>query len=107
MPKKLPQKLFMVVEHFKDAAAVYQRLWDRGRILPKGLVLVSVWIDENVERSYRLMQTHDRRLLDEWMANWDDLIDFEVCTVITPEEAGEKVAARMRSSTSRHSAGPV
>ena len=96
MPKKLSMKLYMVVEHFKDAAAVYQRLWDLGRILPKGLVLVSAWIDENVERSYRLMQTHDRRLLDKWMANWNDVIDFEVYPVITPEEAGEKVAARMR-----------
>jgi hypothetical protein len=97
----------MIVEHIKDAAAVYQRLWDRGRILPNGLVLVSVWFDEDVERGYRLMQTHDRRLLDEWMANWTDLINFEVYHVITPEEAGEKVAARMHPSTSRRSAGYV
>ena len=96
MSKKLPNKLYMVVEHFKDAAAVYHRLWDRGRILPKGLVFVSAWFDENVERGFRLMQTHDRRLLDKWMANWNDVIDFEVYPVITPEEAGEKVAARMR-----------
>jgi PAS domain S-box-containing protein len=92
---------YMVVEHIKDADAVYQRLWERGRSLPDDLVLVSVWFDENVERSYRLMETHDRRLLDEWMANWNDLIEFEMCPVITPEEAGEKVAARMRSSPSR------
>ena len=96
----------MVVEHIKDADAVYQRLWDRGRCLPNDLVLVSVWFDENVERCYRLMETHDRRLLDEWMANWNDLIEFEAYPVITPEEAGEKVAARMRSSTSHRSAGP-
>ena len=107
MPKKKQNKFYMVVEHIKDAIAVYQRLWDRGRILPNGLALVSVWFDENVERSYRLMQTHNRQLLGEWMANWDDLIDFEVYPVITPEEAGEKVANRMRSSTSCRSAGPV
>jgi hypothetical protein len=65
MPKTLQNKLYMVVEHFKDAAAVCQRLCDRGRILPNGLVLVSAWFDENVERSYRLMQTHDRPRLDE------------------------------------------
>jgi PAS domain S-box-containing protein len=107
MPRKKQNKLYMVVEHIKDAVAVYQRLWDRGRILPNGLALVSVWFDENVERSYRLMQTHNRQLLGEWMANWDDLIDFEVYPVITPEEAGEKVANRIRSSTSCRSAGPV
>jgi len=98
---------YMVVEHIKDAAAVYQRLWDRGRRLPNDLVLMSVWFDENVERGYRLMETHDRRLLDEWMANWDDLIEFETYPVITPEEAGEKVASRMRSATSRSSVGPA
>jgi PAS domain S-box-containing protein len=97
---------YMVVEHIKDAEAVYQRLWDRGRRLPDDLALVSVWFDENVERGYRLMETPDRRLLDEWMANWDDLIEFETYPVITSEEAGEKVAARRRSSTSRDSAGP-
>jgi hypothetical protein len=94
MTKQAPDKMYMVVEHLKDAAAIYHRLWDRGRMLPKGLVLVSVWFDENVERSYRLMRTHNRRLLDKWMANWSDLIDFEAYPVITPEAAGEKVAVR-------------
>jgi hypothetical protein len=28
---------------------------------PKGLVFVSAWFDENVERSYRLMETNGRR----------------------------------------------
>jgi PAS domain S-box-containing protein len=107
MATEVQTRRYMVVEHIKDADAVYQRLWDRGRQLPNDLILVSVWFDENVERGYRLMETHDRRLLDEWMANWDDLIEFETYPVITPEEAGEKVAARMRSSTSRSSAGPV
>ena len=49
----------------------------------EGLVFVSAWFDENVERGYRLVKTHDRRLLDEWMANWNDLIDFEVSPVTT------------------------
>ena len=70
-------------------------------------MLESAWFDENVERSYRLVQTDDPRLLDKWMASWNDLIEFEVYPVITPEEAGEKVATRMRSSTSHRSAGPV
>jgi PAS domain S-box-containing protein len=107
MTKRQATRLYMVVEHFKDAEAVYQRLWEHGRIIPEGLVFVTAWIDENVERSYRLMQTHDRRLLEEWMASWNDLIDFEVYPVTTPEVAGEKVAARMRSRTSRPSARPV
>jgi hypothetical protein len=86
----------MVVEHFKDAAAVYSRLWSNGRLAPEGLVFVSAWVDENLGHRYLLMQTNDDRLLDQWMANWKDLIDFEVHSVITPEEAGEKLAAQMQ-----------
>ena len=32
---------------------------------------------------HQLMETHDRGLLDDWMANWSDLIDFEVHPVTT------------------------
>ena len=97
MPKRsMPQKLYMVVQHYKDAEAVYRRLWGRGRMGPKGLEFVAAWFNENLESGYRLIKTHDRRLLDEWMTNWNDLIDFEMTPEITPEEAGEKVAARLQ-----------
>jgi hypothetical protein len=38
------------------------------------------------------METDDRNLLDQWMANWSDIVDFEVFPVITSQEAVEKVA---------------
>jgi len=82
----------MVVEHFKDAPAVYRRFRERGRLAPEGLLYVSSWVDENLERCYQLMETEDRRLLDEWMANWNDLTDFEVYPVITSQEAAERIA---------------
>ena len=41
------------------------------------------------------MEVHDRRLLDQWMAHWDDLIDFEVHPVITSKEAVERMAPRL------------
>jgi hypothetical protein len=83
----------MVVEHFKnrDAIAVYRRFRDRGRMAPEGLQYVSSWVDEKFERCYQLMETHDRRLLDQWMANWNDLVDFEVHPVITSKEAVAKI----------------
>jgi hypothetical protein len=90
-----PTKLYMVVEHFKDAAAVYRRFRDRGRMAPAGLEYVSSWIDEKIERCYQVMETHDRSLLDEWMANWADLTDFEVIPVITSKEAAEKIKPRL------------
>jgi hypothetical protein len=41
------------------------------------------------------METHDRRLLDEWMAHWKDLVDFEVHAVIPSNEAAEKIAPQL------------
>jgi hypothetical protein len=105
MAQEAPEKMYMVVEHFRDVSAVYHRLWNRGRMLPEGLELVSVWFDENVERGYRLRRARDRSLLDKWMAAWSDLIDFEAYAVITPEVAGEKVAARMRPSANPEVSG--
>ncbi len=39
------------------------------------------------------METGDRRLLEEWMSHWQDLVDFEVYPVITSSQASEKVGA--------------
>ena len=89
--------LYMIVEHFKDkdAVAVYRRFRDRGRLAPEGLRYVSSWVDDRLERCYQLMETHDRAILDEWMANWSDLVDFEVHPVMTSNEAAEKIAPRL------------
>ena len=91
------KKLYMVVEHFrnKDAVPVYRRFRDRGRLMPEGLVYVSSWIDESFERCYQLMETEDRTLLDKWIANWDDVMEFEVWPVITSKEAVEQMAPRL------------
>jgi hypothetical protein len=82
--------LYMVIEYFKDAPAAYQRFRESGRMMPHGLEYVSSWVDQKLERCFQLMQTDDQRLLDEWMAKWDDLIQFEVHSVISSAEAAGK-----------------
>jgi hypothetical protein len=84
----------MVIEHFKnkDAVPIYRRFRDNGRMAPQGLRYVSSWVDYKLERCYQLMETDDRTLLDEWMANWSDLADFEVHPVVTSQEAAAKIA---------------
>ena len=87
--------LFMIVEHFRngDAAPVYRRFKDRGRLAPHGLTYVSSWVAENLTTCYQVMDTSDRALLDEWMRNWNDLVQFEVHPVITSHEAAQRVAS--------------
>ena len=87
-------RLYMVVEHFrnKDAAPIYRRFRERGRMMPEGLTYVSSWIDEKLERCYQVMEAGDPALLEEWMANWNDIMDFEVYPVITSKDAVERIA---------------
>jgi hypothetical protein len=89
--------LYMVVEHFRnqDARPVYRRFRERGRMAPEGLAYVSSWVDEKLERCYQLMETDDRSLLDRWIANWADLVDFEVYPVMTSQQAAQKIAPQL------------
>ena len=89
--------LYMVVEHFKngDAVPIYRRFRDRGRLTPAGLTYVSSWVSEKLDRCYQVMETQDRALLDQWMTNWSDIVDFEVHPVISSNEAAEKIGPRL------------
>ena len=50
----MSNQLYMVVEHFKDAPAVYRRFQERGRMAPEGLQYLSSWVDEKFERCFQL-----------------------------------------------------
>lgn len=87
--------LFMIVEHFRnnDPAPVYERFRQRGRLAPEGLTYVNSWVTADLARCYQVMECDDRELLDEWMAAWEDLVEFEVHPVITSAEASARVLA--------------
>jgi len=86
--------LYMIVEHFKDrdALPVFRRFAERGRLAPNGLTYVSSWVDEKFHRCFQLMETSEGALLDEWMANWNDIVEFEVFPVMTSHEANVKLS---------------
>jgi len=87
--------LYMVIERFRgaDPRPVYRRFAERGRMAPEGLTYVSSWVTDDLRRCYQVMECDDRALLEEWMANWRDIVDFEVVPVITSSEAAAAVAA--------------
>jgi hypothetical protein len=85
--------LYMVVERFKnrDALSVYRRFREQGRLAPEGLTYVSSWVDERFQRCFQIMETDDRNLLDQWISNWSDIVDFEVIPIMTSQEAMRKI----------------
>jgi hypothetical protein len=86
---------FLVIEHFRDGdpTPVYRRFREQGRLAPEGLLYVASWVTEDLKRCYQVMECDDRALLEEWMARWSDLVEFEVMPVVASAEAAAKVSA--------------
>ena len=41
-------------------------------------------MEENLDRCFQLMETDDAKLFKQWIACWQDLVDFEGIPVVTP-----------------------
>jgi hypothetical protein len=85
--------LYMIIERFRDGdpVPVYRRFRERGRLAPEGVNYVNSWVTPDLTTCYQVMETEDRALLDEWLTNWADLVDFDVLPVITSPEAASRV----------------
>ena len=89
--------LYMVIERFKnrEAIPVYRRFREKGRMVPEGLHYVESWVETNFDRCFQLMECDDARLLEEWAANWNDLVEFEFVPVRTSKQAAELIAPKL------------
>jgi hypothetical protein len=89
--------LYVVIEDFRDGdpIPVYRRFRDRGRLMPAGIEYRGSWVTQDLRRCFQIMECEDRRLLDQWMANWDDITDFEVVPVVTSAEALAAVSSKL------------
>jgi len=83
----------MVTEKFKDGgpARVGERFREKGRMLPEGVEYQVSWMESSGGRCFQVMEALSRQLLEEWMACWDDLVDFEIIPVVTSAEFWKSV----------------
>lgn len=81
----------MVVEKFKNGEAkpVYQRFQEKGRMMPEGLIYKQSWVDAGFNRCFQLMECDDAGLLQEWIFEWQDLVEFEVFPVVESAKTAE------------------
>ena len=89
--------LYMVIEHFRDgdAVPVYRRFRDKGRLAPDGLQYVSSWVTSDLKHCYQVMECEDLALLEQWMDQWRDIVEFECLPVMTSAEAARAVAPHL------------
>lgn len=89
--------LYMVIERFRDgdAAPVYRRFRDDGRLAPEGLRYIASWVTLDMTRCYQVMECDDASLLAQWTDQWRDIVDFDVLPVMTSAEAAAAIAPRL------------
>lgn len=83
--------LFMVIERFKDAKAVYHRVREKGRMLPEGLKYVGSWVEANCNRCFQLMECDDASMFQKWVIQWEDLVDFEIIPVVESKQTAKEI----------------
>lgn len=62
-------------------------------MIPEGLRYVDSWVDVNLGRCFQLVECDDLALLSTWIAQWSDLVEFEVIPVVTSDVASTLVQA--------------
>lgn len=81
---------FMIIERFRnqDAKSVYRRFAEHGRLMPDGLTFVDSWVSADLDRCFQVMACDDVTLLQRWVAEWSDLVEFEIVPVCSGQETG-------------------
>ena len=87
----------MVIEEFRnhDAKSVYRRFHKAGRLMPDGVEFVNSWVTADLSRCFQLMECNDVARFQQWVAEWSDLIDFEIVPVISGKETAAALADRL------------
>jgi hypothetical protein len=90
--------LFMVIETFRDndMLPVYERVKEKGRMLPTGLRYVDSWVEPSFARCFQLMECDDLGPLQQWVLQWRGCgVTFEIVPVLTSAETRAVVAPHL------------
>jgi hypothetical protein len=89
--------LFMVIETFRDqdAKSVYRRFRDKGRLTPDGLTFVGSWVSADLGRCFQIMEAADVTHLQRWVAEWSDLVEFEIVPVVPGKETAAALSGQL------------
>jgi hypothetical protein len=63
-------------------------------MMPEGVQYINSWINEEVTVCYQLMESDSIEGMQQWISNWNDIVDFEIIPVISSAEAKEKVFSK-------------
>jgi hypothetical protein len=93
--------LFMIIERFKgcDPRPIYERLAEQGRGLPEGLRYIESWVEANFDRCFQVMECDDAVVLQRWVLQWRDLVEFEIVPVSPSKAVREMFCAVPRPPT--------
>lgn len=81
----------MIVERFKDRdpQPIYKRFAEQGRMNLEGLIYHASWIEGNFDRCFQLMECEDLSVLQKWILEWRDLVEFEIVPVVESKQMVE------------------
>ena len=87
----------MVIETFRgqDAKAVYRRFKEKGRMMPEGLGFVASYVTADLGRCFQVMECDDVTSLQRWVAEWSDLVDFEIVPVTAGRDTGAALSGQL------------
>ena len=63
-----------------------------GRGLPDGLKFVASYVSADLGRCFQLMEADDVTLFQRWIADWQDVVEFEVVPVVEGKTTREALA---------------
>jgi hypothetical protein len=87
----------MIIENFRDqdAKSVYRRFRDSGRLMPNGIAFVCSYVTADLSRCFQVMECDEIALLQQWVAEWSDLVHFEILPVVPGKDTAAALAGKL------------